>query len=142
MPPPAALASVDAPRRPAVSCIVDDCASFDELPVALMVDSMAEQAADISVSTKLRECLVQHRFGQDDAGLRIPAWWRWCRQEQARYVRLGHQLLTSARWRRAAHPNTLHGRLLHAPVDDDRCSWSERKGGRSIVPGRWIKERT
>ncbi|NQV11239.1 MAG: DNA polymerase III subunit alpha, partial [Cyanobacteria bacterium] len=82
-------ASVDR-RDDRVQLIVDDCRAIDELQL-LMVELDADQAADIGVQHQLRECLVQHRLGQEEGGLRVPVVALVHHQEQSRYVRLGHQ---------------------------------------------------
>lgn len=82
-------ASVDR-RDDRVQLIVDDCRSIDDLQV-LLVELMAEQASDIAVQHRLRECLTQHRTEQEQAGVRVPVVALVRRQQETRYVRLGHQ---------------------------------------------------
>ncbi|MEB3265988.1 MAG: DNA polymerase III subunit alpha [Cyanobacteriota bacterium] len=82
-------ASVDR-RDERVQLIVDDCRSIDDLQV-LMVDLPADQAADIAIQHRLRECLQRHRPPQEDVGGRVPVVARVRQGEQARFVRLGHQ---------------------------------------------------
>ena len=82
-------ASVDR-RDEQVQLIVDDCRVIDELQF-LMVELQAEEASDISVQHKLRECLNQHRTEKDEAGIRVPVVAMVRHADQIRYVRLGHQ---------------------------------------------------
>jgi DNA polymerase-3 subunit alpha len=82
-------ASVDR-RDEQVQLIVDDCRVIDELKV-LMVELQGEEASDIAVQHKLRECLNQHRTEKDEAGVRVPVVAMVRLHEQTRFVRLGHQ---------------------------------------------------
>ncbi len=82
-------ASVDR-RDERVQLIVDDCRSIDDLEV-LLVELMADQACDIAVQHRLRECLSRHRPELEEAGVRVPVVALVRQQDQARYVRLGHQ---------------------------------------------------
>jgi DNA polymerase-3 subunit alpha len=82
-------ASVDR-RDDRVQLIVDDCRSIDDLEV-LLVELMADQACDIAVQHRLRECLSRHRPELEEAGVRVPVVALVRQQDQARYVRLGHQ---------------------------------------------------
>jgi DNA polymerase-3 subunit alpha len=68
-------------RDERVQLIVDDCRSIDDLQL-LMVEIPAEQAADIAVQHRLRECLQRHRPPQDEVGSRVPV---------VAFVRLGPQ---------------------------------------------------
>jgi DNA polymerase-3 subunit alpha len=51
-------------RDERVQLIVDDCRAIDDLKV-LMVDLLAEEASDIAVQHRLRECLQRHRNEQE-----------------------------------------------------------------------------
>jgi DNA polymerase III subunit alpha len=82
-------ASVDR-RDDRVQLIVDDCRSIDDLQL-LMVEIPAEQAADITVQHRLRECLHRHRPPQDQVGSRVPVVALVRQGDQARFVRLGPQ---------------------------------------------------
>jgi DNA polymerase-3 subunit alpha len=82
-------ASVDR-RDDRVQLIVDDCRSIDDLQL-LMVELPAEQAADITIQHRLRECLHRHRPAGEEAGLRIPVVALVRHGDQSRFVRLGHQ---------------------------------------------------
>jgi DNA polymerase-3 subunit alpha len=82
-------ASVDR-RDEQVQLIVDDCRVIDDLRF-LMVELQAEEACDIAVQHKLRECLNQHRSEREDAGVRVPVVALVRHHDQIRYVRLGHQ---------------------------------------------------
>ncbi|MFM2123035.1 MAG: hypothetical protein RLZZ589_1472, partial [Cyanobacteriota bacterium] len=83
-------ASVDRRGDDQVQLIVDDCRVIDKLQV-LMVELEAQQASDIAVQHKLRECLSQHRTEKDEAGVRVPVVAMVRLGDQVRYVRLGHQ---------------------------------------------------
>ena len=82
-------ASVDR-RDDQVQLIVDDCRLIDQLQV-LMVELEAQQASDIAIQHRLRECLSQHRTEKDEAGVRVPVVALVRLGDQVRYVRLGHQ---------------------------------------------------
>ncbi|MFM9110982.1 MAG: DNA polymerase III subunit alpha [Prochlorococcaceae cyanobacterium] len=77
-------------RDERVQLIVDDCRSIEDLQL-LMVDLPAEDAADIAVQHRLRECLQRHRPPQEEAGLRVPVVARVRLGQEQRYVRLGPQ---------------------------------------------------
>ena len=82
-------ASVDR-RDERVQLIVEDCRSLDDLQL-LLVDLPAEQAGDIAVQHRLRECLTRHRPAQDEVGVRVPVVARVQGPAGRRLVRLGHQ---------------------------------------------------
>ena len=82
-------ASVDR-RDDRVQLIVEDCRSIDDLQL-LMVDLPADQAADIAIQHRLRECLNCHKPPQDEAGLRVPVVALVRQAGQTRFVRLGPQ---------------------------------------------------
>jgi DNA polymerase-3 subunit alpha len=82
-------ASVDR-RDDRVQLIVEDCRSIEDLQLVL-VDLAPEQAADIAIQHRLRECLSRHRPAQDQAGVRVPV--VACLRDGSRqvFVRLGPQ---------------------------------------------------
>ena len=82
-------ASVDR-RDDRIQLIVDDCRSIDDLQL-LMVDLPAEQAADIAIQHRLRECLHRHKPPQEEAGHRVPVVALVHQADQTRFVRLGPQ---------------------------------------------------
>ncbi len=82
-------ASVDR-RDERVQLIIDDCRSIEDLQL-LMVELPADQAADISIQHRLRECLQRHRPAGEDPGLKVPVVAEVRQGEQSRFVRLGHQ---------------------------------------------------
>jgi DNA polymerase-3 subunit alpha len=82
-------ASVDR-RDERVQLIVDDCRSIDDLQL-LMVELQAEQAADIAIQHRLRECLHRHRPPQDEVGSRVPVVALVRHLDEIRFVRLGPQ---------------------------------------------------
>ena len=82
-------ASVDR-RDERVQLIVDDCRSIDDLQL-LMVELQAEQAADIAIQHRLRECLHRHRPPQDEVGSRVPVVALVRQNDDIRFVRLGPQ---------------------------------------------------
>ncbi|MEB3243261.1 MAG: DNA polymerase III subunit alpha [Cyanobacteriota bacterium] len=77
-------------RDDRVQVIVDDCCSVDELRL-LMVELPAEQAGDITIQHRLRECLQRHRLEEDFGAQRVPVVAKICTEGASRYVRLGHQ---------------------------------------------------
>ncbi len=82
-------ASIDR-RDDRTQLIVDDCRAIDDLRL-LLVELLPEQATDISVQHKLRECLSQHRPSQDECGVKVPVVASIRNGSNVRYVRLGHQ---------------------------------------------------
>ena len=101
-------ASVDR-RDERVQLIIDDCRSIEDLQL-LQVDLAPQEAGDIAIQHRLRECLTRHRPGQEEAGVRVPVVARVVAAGESRWVRLGPQFcvadapaaletLTSARFR-------------------------------------------
>ena len=82
-------ASVDR-RDERVQLIVDDCRSIEDLRL-LVVELPADQAGDIAIQHRLRECLQAHRPGQEEVGVRVPVVARVLDDQLSRYVRLGPQ---------------------------------------------------
>jgi DNA polymerase-3 subunit alpha len=82
-------ASVDR-RDDRVQLIVDACCGIDDLEL-LMVELPADQAGDITIQHRLRECLHRHRPPMDDTGSRVPVVALVQDAGQSRYVRLGVQ---------------------------------------------------
>ena len=82
-------ASVDR-RDERVQLILDDCRCIDDLQM-LMVELAPDQAGDIAIQHRLRECLQRHRPAQEEAGVRVPVVARVRQADQSLYVRLGHQ---------------------------------------------------
>jgi DNA polymerase-3 subunit alpha len=82
-------ASVDR-RDDRVQLIVDACCGIDDLEL-LMVELPADQAGDITIQHRLRECLHRHRPNADEAGARVPVVALVLDAGQSRYVRLGAQ---------------------------------------------------
>jgi len=82
-------ASVDR-RDERVQLIVDDCRSIEDLRL-LLVELPADQAGDITIQHRLRECLQAHRPGQEEVGVRVPVVARVLDAQLSRYVRLGPQ---------------------------------------------------
>ena len=77
-------------RDDRVQLIVEDCRSIEDLQLVL-VDLAPEQAGDIAVQHRLRECLHRHRPGQDEVGVRVPVVACLRDGEQHIFVRLGPQ---------------------------------------------------
>jgi DNA polymerase-3 subunit alpha len=77
-------------RDERVQLILDDCRSIDDLRF-LVVELPADQAGDIAIQHRLRECLLQHRPGQEEVGVRVPVVARVLDDQLSRYVRLGAQ---------------------------------------------------
>lgn len=82
-------ASVDR-RDERVQLIVEDCRSIDDLKLVL-VDLPADQAGDIGIQHRLRECLQRHRPNDDEVGLRVPVLARIKDDQRSSMVRLGPQ---------------------------------------------------
>ena len=77
-------------RDERVQLIVDDCRAIDDLRL-LLVELDPDQASDVAVQHKLRECLQAHRPDQDELGVRVPVVAAVRRGPEVRYVRLGPQ---------------------------------------------------
>ncbi|MBM5818111.1 MAG: DNA polymerase III subunit alpha, partial [Cyanobacteria bacterium K_Offshore_surface_m2_239] len=86
-------ASVDR-RDDRVQVIVDDCCSIEDLRY-LMVELPAEQAGDITIQHRLRECLHRHRPEQELGVARVPVVARVRAPGGSRFVRLGSQFCVS-----------------------------------------------
>ena len=99
-------------RDERVQLIVDDCRAIDDLKV-LMVDLLAEEASDIAVQHRLRECLQLHRNELEQGGMRVPVVARVCYQSESRYVRLGHQFCVNDA---GAAMTTLNGQAFKASL--------------------------
>jgi DNA polymerase-3 subunit alpha len=84
-----AWASVDR-RDDRVQLIIDDCRSIEDLQLVI-VELPADQAGDITIQHRLRECLHRHRPSQEEVGGRFPVVALVRQADQARYVRLGNQ---------------------------------------------------
>jgi DNA polymerase III subunit alpha len=82
-------ASVDR-RDERVQLIVDDCRGIDDLKM-VVVDLPADQAGDIGIQHRLRECLQRHRPNDDEVGLRVPVLARIKDDQRSSMVRLGQQ---------------------------------------------------
>ncbi len=82
-------ASVDR-RDDRTQLIIDDCRAIDELRL-LLVDLLPDQASNISVQHRLRECLNSHRPAKDEFGVRVPVVAAIREGSNVRYVRFGHQ---------------------------------------------------
>ena len=77
-------------RDERVQLIVDDCRAIDDLRL-LLVELDPDQACDVAVQHKLRECLHAHRPDQDELGVRVPVVAAVRRGPEVKYVRLGPQ---------------------------------------------------
>ena len=77
-------------RDDRVQLIVDDCRTIDDLRL-LLVDLLPEEASDIGVQHRLRECLYKHRPAKEQLGVKVPVVAAVREGPQVRYVRLGHQ---------------------------------------------------
>jgi DNA polymerase-3 subunit alpha len=86
-------ASVDR-RDDRVQVIVDDCCGIEELRL-LMVELPVDQAGDIAIQHRLRECLQRHRPDQELGVQRVPVVAKVGTEGCSRYVRLGHQFCVS-----------------------------------------------
>jgi DNA polymerase-3 subunit alpha len=77
-----------------VQVIVDDCCSIEDLRF-LMVELPVEQAGDITIQHRLRECLQRHKPDQELGVQRVPVIAKLLAAGSSRYVRLGHQFCVS-----------------------------------------------
>lgn len=77
-------------RDERVQLLVDDCRSIEDLRL-LLVELAADQAGDIAIQHRLRECLQRHRALQEEGGQRVPVVARVQEADHCRYVRLGAQ---------------------------------------------------
>ena len=77
-------------RDDRVQLIVDDCRSIEDLQLVL-VELDADQAGDIAIQHRLRECLTRHRPALEEVGVRVPVVALVKQADQTRYVRLGSQ---------------------------------------------------
>ena len=77
-------------RDERVQLIIDDCRAIDDVQL-LLVELSGEQASDIAVQHKLRECLQQHRPDREELGIKVPVIAEVRLGDSVRYVRLGSQ---------------------------------------------------
>lgn len=77
-------------RDDRVQLIIDDCRAIDNVEL-LLVELSPEQACDIAVQHKLRECLQQHRPDREELGVKVPVIAEVRQDHHVRYVRLGPQ---------------------------------------------------
>ena len=82
-------------RDDRVQLIVDDCRAVDDLTL-LVVELPVDQASDIAVQHRLRECLQQHRPDREELGVRVPVVAEVRQGPSVRYVRLGPQFCVRA----------------------------------------------
>ena len=89
-------------RDERVQLIVDDCRAIDDLHL-LLVELQPDQASDVAVQHKLRECLHAHRPEQDELGVRVPVVAAVRNGADVRYVRLGSQFCVKNAQLAASH---------------------------------------
>ncbi len=77
-------------RDETVQLIIDDCREIDDLRF-LLIDLRPDQATDINIQHKLRECLSKNRPNRNELGVRIPVVACLKDNNNTRYVRLGDQ---------------------------------------------------
>ena len=82
-------ASVDR-RDDNVQLILEDCREIDDLKF-ILIDLRPEQATDIKIQHKLRECLSKNRPARNELGVRVPVVACLHDAGNTRYVRLGDQ---------------------------------------------------
>ncbi len=70
--------------------IVDDCSLIDDIRL-LIINLSSDQAGDIEIHHRLRECLYKHRPEKGDKGVRVPVIASIKDGERTLHVRLGHQ---------------------------------------------------
>ena len=56
-----------------------------------MIELLPEEASDVEIQHRLRQCLTQHRPGKDEYGVKVPVIAVVRKGSYVRYVRLGHQ---------------------------------------------------
>ena len=77
-------------RDETVQLLIDDCREIDDLRF-LLIDLRPDQATDINIQHKLRECLSKNRPARDELGVRIPVVACLKDNNSTRYVKLGDQ---------------------------------------------------
>ena len=77
-------------RDESVQLLIDDCREIDDLRF-LLIDLRPDQATDINIQHKLRECLSKNRPNRNELGVRIPVVACLKDNTNTRYVRLGDQ---------------------------------------------------
>ncbi len=82
-------ASVDR-RDDRVQLIVDDCRAIDDLRL-LLIELLPDQASDLGVQHRLRECLTNHLPRKEEFGVKVPVVAAVKQGSSVRYVRLGDQ---------------------------------------------------
>ncbi len=82
-------ASVDR-RDDKVQLIIEDCREIDDLKF-ILIDLPPDQATDINIQHKLRECLSKNRPARNELGVRVPVVACLHDAGKTRYVRLGDQ---------------------------------------------------
>ena len=77
-------------RDETVQLIVDDCRAIDDLRF-LIVDLLPDEAGNIEIQHKLRECLYKFRPARNELGVRVPVVASLKKGDEIRYVKLGDQ---------------------------------------------------
>tara|TARA_Y100001968_G_scaffold73671_1_gene65111 strand:+ start:3332 stop:6847 length:3516 start_codon:yes stop_codon:yes gene_type:complete len=77
-------------RDETVQLILDDCRAIDDLRY-LLINLLPDQADDIGVQHRLRECLYQNRPNKGELGMKVPVVAAIRQDNKVRYVRFGHQ---------------------------------------------------
>ena len=77
-------------RDERVQLIVDDCRAIDDLEL-LFVQLTADQACDVRVQHRLRECLNQHCPDREELGIKVPVIAEVREGQNVCYVRFGSQ---------------------------------------------------
>ena len=77
-------------RDDRVQLIVDDCRAIDEVRFVI-VNLLPEQANDITIHHRLRECLHKQSPDKSEYGIRVPVVASLQQGNEVRYIRLGHQ---------------------------------------------------
>ena len=106
-------------REDRVQLIVDDCRSIEDMQL-LLVELAPDEAADIAIQHRLRECLVRHRPGLEQAGVRVPVVAMLRQFDQTRYVRLGSQFCVADASATVQTLETAHFTAsLHSPLKSE-----------------------
>ncbi len=77
-------------RDDRIQLILDDCREIDDLRF-LLIELLPDEASDIAVQHRLRECLHQHRPAQDECGVSVPVVAEVREGGEVFYVRFGRQ---------------------------------------------------
>ena len=81
-------------RSDKTQLIVEDCREIDNLKL-LVINLKCDQAADIRVQNKIRNCLVKFKADRDKCGVKVPVLAAVKSNESVTYVKFGDQFCVS-----------------------------------------------